>query len=244
MMTPALTLYTNPISDCAGRVRLALYLKNLPYKSITIDLRKQDNLNPEYVKINPSGTIPALVIETVDIDDGAHSNETLRIVLTQSLAILEYLEEAFPDRRKLLPPLASPLRRAHVRTLVEIIASDTHPLTSPRVSRLIQEKFHVPAGFDDDAISGMTVKKWDNHWIARGLSAYERTLDSNGPAGKFSVGDEVTLADIVLLPELWTAEDFGVDLGCYPRIGGIYKEMMGIEEVRRARQKGKGFESV
>jgi maleylacetoacetate isomerase len=243
-MSPSITLYTNPVSDCAARVRLALSLKNLPHKSITVDLANQGNLDPGYVKINPSGTIPTLVIDSLDGE--TPSDGTSHVVLTQSLATLEYLEEAFPSCKRLLPPLESPLRRAHVRSLVDIIASDTHPLTAPRVSRLIQEKLCVPFGLgdkDNNAVPGMSVKEWDSHWIARGLSAYENTLNSYGTVGRFSVGDQVTLADVVLLPELWTAEDFSVDFECYPRIVGIYRELMQIEEVRRTRQKGKGFEN-
>jgi maleylacetoacetate isomerase len=245
-MSPSITLYTNPISDCAGRVRIALNLKNLPYSSITIDLANQGNLEPDFVNINPSGTIPALVIDYSDDHHNAPGGSVSPILLTQSLAALEYLEEAFPDSRKLLQSLNHPLQRAQVRTLVNIIASDIHPLTAPRVSRLIQEKFHVPPGFDDggDAVSGMSVKKWDVHWIERGLDVYERALNSSGMMGRFSVGDELTLADVVLMPELWTAEEFGVDVSRYPEIARIYRETMKIEEVRRARQKGKGYKNV
>jgi maleylacetoacetate isomerase len=245
-MPPSITLYTNPISDCAARVRIALNLKNIPYNSVAIDLANKGNLKPEYVKINPSGTVPALVIDYKDGDDIASGGRDAPILLTQSLATLEYLEEAFPDSRSLLQPLKGPLHRAHVRTLVNIIASDVHPLTAPRVSRLIQEKFHVPPGFDEDgdAMSGMSVKKWDVHWIERGLDVYERTLTSSGTMGRFCVGDELTLADVVLVPELWTAEEFGVDISQHLQIARIYREVMRIDEVRQARQKGKGFQKV
>jgi maleylacetoacetate isomerase len=241
-MSPSVTLYTNPISDCAARVRIALNLKNLPYSSITIDLANQGNLDPEYIKISPSGTIPTLVI---DYNNGHYvesGGDGSPVILTQSLATLEYLEEAFPDYRRLLPSFEYPTQRAQVRTLVNIIASDIHPLTAPRVSRLIQEKFHVPAGFHEDENSApeMSVKKWDVHWIERGLNVYERTLKSSGMMGRFSVGNEITLADVVLVPELWTAEQFGIDLPKYPEIFRIYTDVMEIEEVGRARQKGKG----
>jgi maleylacetoacetate isomerase len=242
-MTHSIVLYSNPISDCAARVRLALNLKNLAYKTVNIDLANQRNLDSEYVQINPSGTVPALVIYKSGVKGSVPDESTPRIILTQSIAAIEYLEEVFSDSRRLLPPLDSPLRRAHVRTLVEIISSDTHPLTSPRVSRFIQEKFREPfSPGNDDVGFGMLVKEWDKHWIIRGLTVYEKTLTSSEVVGRFSAGDEVTLADIVLVPTLWTAEEFGVDLDDYPRIVGIYGEMMKIEEVRLARQKGKGFE--
>lgn len=232
-MRPSITFYTNPISDCAARVRLALNLKNLAYKSIVIDLASQQQLEPAYIKINPSGSVPALVIE--------NDNTTPLIVLTQSLAALEYLEEAFPETRRLLPESA--LERAHVRTFISIIASDTHPLTAPRVARMIRESFDVPPVSETDATSNRSVEQWNVHWIERGLSVYEKTLSSVGTVGLFSVGNVITLADVVLLPELWTAEQFGVDIEQFPRIKSIYGEMMKAEEVRRARQKGNGFES-
>ena len=208
--TPSLTLYSSPISDCAARVRIALNLKHLPYKIININLRKTQNHDAEYSNISASRTIPSLVI-----DD--------RIVLNQSLAAVEYLDEMFTDPR-LLP--SNPVTRAKVRSLANIIAMDTHPLTTHRVGRAHRQLF-----------SGAAVDKhadWGLYWITQGLETFERAIADT--AGEYCVGSIVTLADICQVPELWTAERLGVDLSRYPTIARLYENLSQVDEIRNARQ--------
>jgi maleylacetoacetate isomerase len=225
-MSEAITLYSSPISDCAGRLRIALNLKQLPYQSVNINLKQQKNLEPDYVALNPSGTIPTLVI-----GDLYGSGPKAPAVLTQSIAALEYLEEAYPDRRHLIPSSDQPLLRANMRTLVGIIANDIHPLTAPRVCRFMLQCFNIAP--DQQKRS---VLDWDVHWIEKGLEVYEKVVTRT--SGCFSVGDNVTLADVCLLPELWTAEEMGVDLTPYPVISKLYRELSNIDCIREARQKG------
>ncbi|OQV05694.1 Glutathione S-transferase, domain-containing protein [Cladophialophora immunda] len=133
-----ITLYSSTISDCSARLRIGLHLKRLPYTLVDVNISRNEQLDPKYVDINEALTVPTLVIDykTIGLDD----NEE-RVVLTQSIAALEYLDEAFPGTHSILPPVSEPLARAKVRTLVGIIATDFHPLTTHRVGKTIQHNF-------------------------------------------------------------------------------------------------------
>ena len=202
-----ITLYSSSISDCAARVRLALNLKRLPYETITINLRKGETQDPKYGALNTSRTVPTLVI-----GDG--------VILTQSLAAIEYLDEVFPDTR-LLPD--NPLDRAKVRTLANIIATDTHPLTTHRAQRK-----------SSPSLSGDKQREWVLYWITGGLRKFEAAVQDT--AGTYSVGNAVTLADVSLIPELWTAERLGVDLSQYPALVRLYKALSAVDEIGNTRQ--------
>ncbi|RDW81175.1 maleylacetoacetate isomerase MaiA [Aspergillus mulundensis] len=191
---PKVTLYTYFRSSCSARLRIALALKSIPYISIPINLLKNEQSSTQNTAVNPSATVPTLVIEYPSQPS---------IIITQSLAALEYLDEAFPSRSSLLPPVSEPAQRALVRTLASIIACDVQPVTNLRILQRV-----APFGVDRAA--------WSKDLIEAGFAAYETIAKES--AGKFSVGDIITLADVCLVPAVWGAERVGVDLGEYPTI--------------------------
>lgn len=193
-------LYTYFRSSAAYRVRIALNVKGIDYDSIPVHLLQDggQQLLPAYRAVNPSALVPALD------DDGA--------ILTQSLAILEYLEETRPGV-PLLPPDA--LGRARVRALALAIACDAHPLTNLRVLKYLKNTL----GLSDEA-----KQEWYRHWMAEGLAAVEALLaqgDSAG-AGLFCHGDSPTIADCCLVPQVFNAQRFAIDLAPYPRVARIH----------------------
>ncbi len=166
------------------RVRIALNLKGLGYEPVSHHLRKGEQRAPGYLAINPQGLVPAL-----ELGDGA--------VLTQSLAICEYLDEIAPDPA-LLP--ADPVARAHVRAFAQAIACDIHPVQNLKVLDRLRG-----LGLDEDAVNG-----WARATIEEGLDACDRLIAEH--AGRLCFGDAVTLAVICLLPQLLNARRFGADL--------------------------------
>jgi maleylacetoacetate isomerase len=196
-------------SSAAFRVRIALNLKRLGYEQAFIHLRKNDQRSPDYLRLNPQGLVPAL------IDEGP--------VLTQSLAIIEYIEETRPEPA-LLP--RDPAGRARVRSLAEAIACDIHPIDNLRVLRYLAHDLK-----QDEA----AVERWFNHWIAAGFEGIEKTLASDGKAGKFCHGDAPGLADICLVPQVFNARRYpSFDLKPYPSITRIFDECMKLEPFQRA----------
>ena len=185
-------------SSCSWSVRLALELKKIPYQVIPINLLKNEQNSRDYLERNPSGTVPTLEI------DG--------LVLTQSLAILEYLEEAFPGTHSLLP--SKPEEKAQVRRLCLIIVADCQPLQNFNVqNKLMQLYGQSRAQVQQD---------WAAHFIQRGLEAFEKS--ANSLSGRFSFGDRLTLADICLIPQLYNAKRFGIDVETrFPGLAAIEK---------------------
>lgn len=194
-------LYTYFRSSAAFRVRIALNLKGLAWEPEVVWLPSGEQGRESYRKLNPSGLVPTLV------DGDLH--------LTQSMAIIEYLDETHPE-----PPLLArgPAARARIRALAQIVACDIHPLNNLRILKYLKHKL----GQDQEAID-----TWYRHWCDTGLAAYERELES-GPAGRFSHGDMPTLADICLVPQVFNARRFGVDLGGYPRLMAAFDACMAL----------------
>jgi len=199
----ALKLYGYFRSSAAFRVRIALNLKKLDYENAAIHLRRNDQTTPDYLAVNPQGLVP-----TLD-DDGR--------TLIQSLAIIEYLEEAYPD-----PPLlpGHPADRARVRALAEIVACDIHPINNLRVLRYLTHSL----GHDETAIA-----TWYNHWIDAGFQAFERLLVGDPRTGAFCHGDRPGIADIALVPQVVNAERYRLDLVPYPTIARIHQSCMALE---------------
>ncbi len=182
-------------SSAAYRCRIAFNLKGVAPDFVSMHLRKGDQRAEEFLKLNPHGLVPAL-------DTGEH-------VLTQSLAIIEWLEETKPAPA-LLPK--DPFDRAHVRALALSVACDIHPLQNLRVLKYLKNDLkHDQAAIDD----------WCRHWVETGLAAYEATLERSNSAGDFSFGDTPTLADICLAPQLFSAERFGVDISAHQHLKRI-----------------------
>ena len=188
-------------SSAAFRVRIALNLKGLAVEHASRHLRRGEQSSADYAALNPQKLVPALVL-----DDGA--------VLTQSLAIMEYLEETHPE-----PPLLprDPVGRAHVRALSLIVSADIHPIQNLRVMAYLRQKF------DQTEESAFT---WSRHWIETGFDAYEAMLTQGTGKGTFSHGDAPTMADMCLVPQVFNAVRFKVDMNRYPGIRRIYDACM------------------
>ena len=204
-------LYTFFRSSASFRVRIALNLKGLSYDQAPIHLRRGggEQLMAAYKSINPQALVPALE------DNGK--------ILTQSLAIIEYLEEKYPK-----PPLlpADPADKAFVRSMALVIACEVHPIQNLRVLN------HVKATYSQ---TDAQVNQWAQHWIDLGLSALEQMILGQPRRGKFCFGDAPTLADICLIPQLGNARRYGCDLSKYPTILEIEKILHGNSRFCRCR---------
>lgn len=187
-------------SSAAYRVRIALNFKGIAVEHASRHLRRGEQFSADYAALNPQKLVPSLVL-----DDGA--------VLTQSLAIIEYLEETHPE-----PPLLprDPVGRARVRALSLIVSADIHPIQNLRVMAYLRQKFDQT---EESAFA------WSRHWIESGFDAYEAML-AQGGAGTFSHGDQPTMADTCLVPQVFNATRFKVDMKRYPTIQRIYDTCM------------------
>lgn len=195
-------------SSSSWRVRWALELKGLAYTEIAVNLLKSEQQQEGYLAKNPLGLVPALEI------DGHF--------LAESVAILEYLEERFA-RPPLLP--AEPLGRARVRQLVQIISADTQPLQNLSVLRHIGKL----------APAAEAPKEWARHYIGRGFTAYEALLHKpDWPRGVYSHGDELTMAELCLVPQCYNARRQGLDLGSWPRIAAIEAAALSTPAAQRS----------
>jgi len=197
-------LYTFFRSSASFRVRIALNLKGLTYDQVPIHLRRGggEQLMANYRAINPQALLPTLE------DEGRH--------LTQSLAIIEYLEETHPN-----PPLLpkSALDRVLVRSMALVIACEVHPIQNLRVLNYVKKEYNQ---------TDEQVNRWAQHWIDLGLGALEQMITAQTARGKFCFGDSPTLADICLVPQLGNARRFGCDLSRYPSILSIEKTCVAI----------------
>jgi len=190
-------------SSAAFRVRIALNLKKLDYENAFVHLRRGDQTQSEFLELNPQGLVPAL-----EVDEHR---------LTQSLPIIEYLDEMHPEP-PLLPRDAA--GRARVRALAAIVACDIHPLNNLRVLRYL----HRPLGADQGAI-----ESWYNYWIDSGFHALEGLLAGDSRTAAFCHGDRPSLADIALVPQVVNAERYRLDLAPYPTIARIFETCMKLD---------------
>lgn len=187
-------LYSYFRSTAAYRVRIALNLKEIDYSLTPVNLLKEEQKSNWYLAVNPMGLVPAL-----RLDDGT--------VLTQSTAILEWLEETSTNM-PLLP--ADPLQRSRVRALANTIACDIHPLNNLRVLKRLVDVL----GASEDA-----KKAWYHHWIQLGFDALEQQMVD----GAYTAGDGVSMADVYLVPQVFNALRFSMELNPYPKIMSVYK---------------------
>ena len=202
-------LHTYFRSSAAFRVRIALNLKGLDYEPEVVWLPSGEQGEGRYRELNPQGLVPTL-------QDG-----DLR--LTQSMAIIEYLDETHPE-----PPLLAngPAARARIRALSQIIACDTHPLNNLRVLAYITGELGAS---EEQKLS------WYRHWITEGFNAIEALLADSERSGAYSRGPLPTLADVFLVPQVYNARRFELDLTPYPNITRIERQCLKLEAFDRAR---------
>jgi maleylpyruvate isomerase len=197
-------LYTFFRSSASYRVRIALNLKGLAYEQVPVHLRRGggEQLQPAYKAINPQALVPALE------DSGK--------ILTQSLAIMEYLDEKYPAV-PLLPK--EPASRALVRSMALVVACEVHPIQNLRVLNYVKSKYHQ---------TDEQVNQWAQHWIDLGLTALEQMIAAQPNRRGFCFGDAPTVADICLVPQLGNARRYGCDLAGYPNILSIEKNCVAL----------------
>jgi maleylacetoacetate isomerase len=189
-------LYSAARSSASFRVRIALNLKGLPYDYAPVDLVHGDQFKASFRGLNPAELVPVLD------HDGA--------VLTQSLAIIEYLDEKYPQ-----PPLLphEPLDRAYVRSIALAIACEIHPLNNLRVLRYLVKEL----GQSEQAKNA-----WYRHWVEHGLAQVEAQLTAQGRCGRFVLGDAVTIADVLIVPQIFNAQRFECRLDHVPTVMRIF----------------------
>lgn len=195
-------LYTYFRSSASFRLRIALGLKGLDWQPAYVHLPKGEQRAPGYLAINPQGLLPAL--------------ETDGEVLTQSLAILEWLDETHPE-----PPFlpADPLARARVRAMALTIACEIHPLNNLKVLKYLKD----PLGQEQEAVD-----RWYRHWVSEGFAALEAMVATQGSA-RHCHGETLTLADILLVPQMWNARRFATDLAPFPNLVRIDEHLRTLD---------------
>lgn len=191
-------LYSYFRSSAAYRVRIALNLKQIAYEIQPVHLVKNEQQQANYVALNPSQLVPTLI----DQDQA----------LSQSLSILEYLEEQYPEK-PLLPK--DVIERAQVRAFAQVIACDIHPLDNLRVLKYLK---------NDLAVSDEQKNQWYQHWIIEGFKSLEKQLQHSN--GKFCFGTQATFADCCLIPQVYNAKRFKIELSAFPKIESIYQHCL------------------
>jgi maleylacetoacetate isomerase len=193
-------------SLAAYRVRVALKLKGLTYAEESVDLLGGAQHAPSFRAINTQGAVPALLL-----DDGS--------VLTQSMAIMEYIDETWPEPNALLP--VDRQGRSRVRSLCQLAVSDAHPLVVPRVRKYLAKDLALPES---------TVNQWLMHWSDQCLQTFDRRLGAESPGANFCHGEQVSMADIVLASQVIGAVDFfGCQLNDYPQVQNIYNRLSQLD---------------
>ena len=190
-------LYSYWRSSAAYRVRIALAMKGIAHEVRTVDLRTGKHRDPAYLGVHPQGLVPCLV-------DGD-------VAITQSLAIIEYLDELYPEPA-LLPK--DPAGRARVRAAAAVIASDIHPINNLRVLNYLKAELGQPQAVLD---------RWMAHWIDDGFTALEASAGA-----PYLFGDRVTMADLCLVPQFYNARRFGVDLSAFPRLSAVEGNLLAL----------------
>jgi maleylpyruvate isomerase len=202
-------LYSYFRSSAAYRVRIALNLKGLSYETVSKALLKNEHRTSDYLGLNPQGFVPALEVEGT--------------VLSQSLAIIEYLDERHPQPA-FLP--SDPIARAQVRSMALAIACDIHPINNLRVLNYLRREFQ-----QDDA----AVNAWYRHWIWEGFQSLEVQTRKYSKTTRYCFGDALSLADILLVPQMFNARRLEVDLSAFPTLVAISTQLESIAEFAAAR---------
>jgi maleylpyruvate isomerase len=205
-MTPI--LYTFARSSASFRVRIALNLKAIVHELKPVMLTKAEHLSSEFAQLNPQALLP------IWVDDSG--------TLTQSLAIMEYLDEVYPGAA-LMPQPA--LAKARVRAISQAIACEIHPLNNLKVLKYLKTSLAQ----DENG-----VKTWYRHWIANGLAPLELMLANSGETGLYCHGDQPTMADCCLVPQIFNAKRYDCDLAPYPKVMQIFNQCMRLDAFDKA----------
>ena len=191
-MVAGMKLYSFPTSSASWRVRTALHLKGVPFETVTVSLPDKEQRKAPYLRINPQNRVPAL-----ELDDGG--------IITQSLAIIDYLEQMHPE-----PPVypGEPVMRARSLAVAQVIASEIQPLNNTSVTDILRERF----GADDEAIAA-----WMSHFMRAGFAVVEQLIDAN----HFAFGLAPTIADICIVPQVFNAHRYKVDIHDFPKLNAV-----------------------
>ena len=210
-MTYPLRLYSYWRSSAAYRVRIGLNLKGLAYETVPVHLVRDggEQHGPAFRQVNPQGRVPVL--------------EHGRRILRQSVAILEYLDETWPTPA-LLP--SGSRDRQRVRAIAQAVACDIHPLNNLCVQQYFEHTWHVPQAERDS---------WMQYWICDGFAAIEAMINDHPATGRYCEGDTPTLADCCLIPQVYNARRFSVDMGAFPTIARIEQSCLALPEFDAAR---------
>jgi maleylacetoacetate isomerase len=205
-MTSEIALYSFFRSSAAWRVRIALALKGLEYETIPINLRGGEHRESPYNDVNPGLLVPTLTVN-------GHT-------LAQSLAIVEYLDEVYPDTPQLV--FGDPARRAQIRAFALQIACEIHPLNNLRVLKFLRTRLGQP----EETVHG----EWYRHWVLEGLDVLEQMVE--GP--RYCFGDQVSLADATLVPQIANATRFHIDLDQHPKLRSIVSHLESLDAFQAA----------
>ena len=205
-----LKLHTYFRSSCSYRVRIALNLKGLTYESLPINLLKSEQLSEDYMRKNPSGLLPTF------------RDEKTQISLTQSLAIIEYIDENYGEKNLFLP--ADSYEKALVRSMAYIIACDIQPIQNLKVLKHLMREIHIE---EDQKIA------WIQHFITEGFFGLEAMLKKH--SGEYCYKNKVSLVDICLIPQLYNARRFKTDLSRFPNITKVEENLLKLESFEKAK---------
>lgn len=207
-----LRLYSYWRSSASYRVRIALNLKGLPFETVPVHLLDNggEHHSEAFHQLNPQEVVPVLL-------DGGR-------VIRQSMAIIEYLDETYEGELKLLPPTARD--RARVRALAQVVACDIHPVNNMRVMQYLEREFNVPQ---------VERERWTRHWMIEGFKAFETLLADSPSTGQFCEGDDPSLADLCLVPQVYNGRRWGVDMTQFPTIERIDEQCRKLAAFENAR---------
>jgi len=205
-------LYNYFRSSASFRVRIALNLKGLPFEYVPVHIAKGEHKQAAWAEVLSEGLVPAL-----ELDDGTR--------LTQSMAIMEYLDETHRSGVRLLPD--DPLGRVRVRALSQIVACEIHPINNLRVLKYLTRELHV----EEEPKNA-----WYRHWVRQGLEVFERQLAA-GPTGRFCHGDTPTMADCCLVPQIFNGQRFNTDFSGLSRTMAVFEHCMQHEAFQQAQPK-------
>jgi maleylacetoacetate isomerase len=201
-------LYSYCRSSTAYRVRIALHLKGIKFETIPVNLLKGEQLAEEYLELNPLGGVPAL-------DDG-------KVIIAQSLSIIDYLEQKIPDPNLYPKDLED---RAAAIQIAFMVAEDIHPLINLKTQKYLTDHFDA---------DGVDKEKWYKNWTVKGMQAIEKRIQMYGKSGLFAIGNEISVADICLIPNMYSMRRFNVDLDAFPLCRKIEKNCVQLDAFQKA----------